>query len=75
MTWDGATPTAKFDDVTPVQRDRCTCGQELIMIDGDEKPPVTKEEQAMQFHCLSSRAGDWRYCQTHNETWVKVVTK
>jgi len=73
MSWDGKTPTNEVNnDITPYVANQCSCGSELIYIDGSEKPPITKAEKALQFHCLYSRAGDLFHCHTHNATWVQL---
>lgn len=74
-TWDGVTPVQTFDDVTPAVKDRCSCGSELIMVDGDERPPMTREEIDLQFRCLMSRRGDWFFCMTQAATWSRVATR
>lgn len=69
---DGATPKVAVDpDVTPMATDRCSCGAELIMVDGDENPPLTQTEINVQFHCLMSRSGWWFFCMTQQATWLK----
>ncbi len=74
MAWEGKTPTVEIvDDVTPVTLDKCYCGSEKIFVDGDEKPPMTREEMDLQFYCLISRAGDWEYCNFHKETWARLA--
>ncbi len=73
MSWEGKTPTVTIEnDVTPTVDVRCGCGCELIPVSGDERPPMTKPEMSMQFHCLISRLGDWRFCNFHKETWIRV---
>ncbi len=73
MSWDGKTPTVEVsNDVTPTVEYRCACGQEIVFIAPDERPPMTKAEMDMQFHCLSSRLGDWKFCNFHKETWLRV---
>ncbi len=75
MSFDGKTPTVAFDnDITPTVANRCSCGQELVFIDGDEKPPMTPEEINVQFHCLMSRRGDWFFCIEQAATWIRVAT-
>lgn len=74
-TWDGVTPVQTFDDVTPAVKDRCSCSSELIFVDADERPPMTKEEIALQHHCLMSRAGDWFFCMDQGATWTRVATR
>ncbi len=73
MSFDGKTPTVEIDnDITPTVADRCLCGDEVILVSGDERPPMTKQEMEIQFHCLQSRFGDWRFCNFHKETWLRV---
>jgi hypothetical protein len=76
MTWEGKTPTVAIDnDVTPTVSNRCSCGDELIYVDGDEKPPLTQEEISLQFHCLMSRGGDWFFCMHQGATWVRMAVR
>ena len=76
MSYDGKTPTTTADnDVTPTVGNRCSCGSELVYVDGDEKPPVTQAEIDLQFHCLMSRNGDWFHCIDQRATWVKLTPR
>jgi hypothetical protein len=71
MAWDGDTPvTEEPGEVTPVERDRCSCGMPLVMV-ADENPPLTQEEINIQFHCLLSRDGWWFFCMTQQATWLR----
>lgn len=60
-------------DKTPAYQHQCFCGRERILVDKDEKPPLTDAEMALQFHCLMSRAGDWIFCFDRGETWVRMA--